>query len=77
MQSRISKEYEQLLLEELKSLDSQAINVDGNAMKPSQCYHWEAEPAHLLYNTNCPPDLKQKLQAIIAKYVDTNESRSS
>ncbi|MHA4844389.1 hypothetical protein ACX0G7_09505 [Flavitalea antarctica] len=77
METRINKEYEQMLLEELKSLDSQAINIDGNTMKPSQCYHWESDPAHLLYNTNCPPDLKQKLQAIIAKYVDTHETRTS
>jgi len=77
METKISKEYEQLLLDELKMLDSQEITINGNSIKPSQCYHWESDPAHLLYNTNCPPDLKQKLQAIIAKYTDTNESRSS
>ena len=76
METRISKEYEQLLLEELKTLDSQEITLNGTPIKPSQCYHWESDPAHLLYNTNCPPDLKQKLKDIIAKYTDTNEGRS-
>jgi hypothetical protein len=77
MEARISKEHEQLLIEELKSLDSQPVTLDGATIKPSQCYHWESDPAHLLYNTNCPQDLKQKLQAIIAKYVQNNESSSS
>jgi hypothetical protein len=77
MDSRVSKEYQTLLLEELRQLDAEAIDVDGKQMKPSQCYHWEADPAHLLYNTNCPQDLRQKLQAIISKYVDINESSPS
>lgn len=77
MENKISKEYEQMLLDELKMLDSQSITLDGTTIKPSQCYHWESDPAHLLFNTNCPADLRKKLQEIISKYVDTNESRSS
>jgi len=77
MERKITKEYESQLLEELKLLDSQAVEIDGNSLKPSQCYHWESDPAHLLYNTNCPQDLKQKLQAIIAKYVTPNEGSAS
>ena len=77
METKISKEVEQLLLEELKMLDSQEITLNGTSIKPSQCYHWESDPAHLLYNTNCPPDLKQKLKDIIAKYTDSNEDHSS
>ena len=77
METRISKEHEQLLIEELRSLDNETITLDGTSIKPSQCYHWEAEPAHLLYNTNCPADLKQKLQAIISKYIPTDENRES
>ena len=77
MDTKIIKEYEQLLQEELKMLDSQEITLNGSLVKPSQCYHWESDPAHLLYNTNCPPDLKQKLKDIIAKYTDSNEGHSS
>ena len=77
MDTRITKEYQDRLMEELRQLDAEAVDVDGKKMKPSQCYHWEADPAHLLYNTNCPQDLKQRLQQIISKYVDINESSPS
>jgi len=77
MEAKLSKDHENLLLEELKALDSQAIEIDGKSIKPSQCYHWEADPAHLLYNTNCPPDLKKKLELIIAKYIPVDEDSTS
>jgi hypothetical protein len=75
MELTIDKEREKKLLEELKALDTNSIEVDGKVYKPSQCYHWEANPTHLLYNTNCPPDLKQRLESIISKYVSGNETR--
>jgi len=77
MEAKLSKDHENRLLEELKALDSQAIEIDGKTIKASQCYHWETDPAHLLYNTNCPPDLKKKLELIIAKYIPVDEDSTS
>ena len=52
---------------ELGELDRHFIEIGGKKLKPSQCYRFEADPAHILLNTNCPEDLKQKIQAILSK----------
>ena len=39
---------------ELMQLDRQMINADGIQLKPSQCYRFEIDPLHVLFNTNCP-----------------------
>ena len=62
------------LLDELKALDSELVPVDGSLLKPSQCYHFETDPVHLLFNTNCPDDLRQKINAIVQKHIPENES---
>jgi len=61
---------------ELDELDKNSIVVDGKQLRPSQCYRLDTDPAHILFNTNCPETLKQKLQAILLKYIPQNESRS-
>ena len=53
---------------ELDELDRHLVEIGGKKLKPSQCYRFEADPAHILFNTNCPEDLKQKIQAILSKY---------
>ena len=53
---------------ELGELDRHLVEIGGKKLKPSQCYRFEADPAHILFNTNCPEDLKQKIQAILSKY---------
>ncbi len=58
---------------ELSQLDRQMIEADGVRLKPSQCYHFEADPLHVLFNTNCPDELKQKVQAIIFKHTDGHQ----
>ena len=52
---------------ELTELDRQMVNADGITLKPSQCYHFELDPLHVLFNTNCPDALRQKVQNIIAR----------
>ena len=56
---------------ELSELDRQLIDADGIQLKPSQCYHFGIDPLHVLFNTNCPDDLKQKVQKIISRHVAT------
>jgi len=54
---------------ELSELDRDPVEVDGMQLKPSQCYHFDVSPLHVLFNTNCPDSLKQKVQAILSKYI--------
>ena len=61
----------------LDKLDHELVEIDGTKVKPSQCYHVDANPPHVLFNTNCPDSLKQKVQEILSHYtgyIDTNEA---
>jgi hypothetical protein len=60
---------------ELASLDTDKIKIDGKWLKPSQCYHLGVNPGHILFNTNCPDTLKEKIQSILSKYIDPHEGR--
>ena len=62
------------LEQELAALDNDLVQVDGTLLKPSQCFHFEADPLHLLFNTNCPDSLKQKVEAIVGKHIPSYES---
>jgi hypothetical protein len=53
----------------LSELDSETVNADGISLKPSQCYHFSLDPLHVLFNTNCPDELKQKVQDIISRHM--------
>ncbi len=59
--------------DELKQLDDESVIIDGIVLKPSQCYHFDSNPAHILFNTNCPDSLKERVQAILAKYSSADE----
>ncbi len=72
----MEKELE-ILVSELNDLDNEMVTVDGSQLKPSQCYHFETDPVHLLFNTNCPEALKQKVTAIISKHLPQYESGPS
>jgi hypothetical protein len=61
---------------ELNELDRELVRIDGHNMKPSQCYRFSADPMHVLFNTNCPDSLKERVNAIIAKYSPQDESRA-
>ncbi|MGZ8511700.1 MAG: hypothetical protein ACXWV6_11345 [Chitinophagaceae bacterium] len=60
---------------ELGELDRQFVEIEGKRLKPSQCYRFDLDPAHILFNTNCPDDLKKKVQSILSKYLSSDESR--
>ena len=59
---------------ELGELDRHLVEIDGKQLKPSQCYRFEADPAHILFNTNCPEGLRQKIQSILSKYIPADEN---
>lgn len=58
---------------ELMQLDKENVLVDGKELKPSNCYYFGSNPLHVLYNTNCPESLKEKIETILEKYGDINE----
>lgn len=59
---------------ELSALDAEIVDIDGEKMKPSQCYHFESVPLHVLFNTNCPDSLREKIKTIISKYIPSYET---
>jgi hypothetical protein len=74
MSSSIKQEMVDRVKAELGELDREFVHIDGKPLKPSQCYQFHANPTHVLFNTNCPDTLKERVNAIIAKYILTNES---
>jgi hypothetical protein len=61
---------------ELEGLDKNLVRIDGRELKPSQCYRIELDPVHVLFNTNCPDDLRVKVESILSKYIPGVEDRS-
>ncbi|RYG53294.1 MAG: hypothetical protein EOO01_04710 [Chitinophagaceae bacterium] len=68
-------------LEQLRSalndIDRELVDIDGKKLKPSQCYRLETDPAHVLFNTNCPDSLKERIQALMTKYLPHDENSTS
>lgn len=59
---------------ELSQLDTEMVEIEGKSMKPSQCYRLGLNPTHILFNTNCPDAVKQQVQAIMDKYLDSTDN---
>ncbi|MCW3116711.1 MAG: hypothetical protein JWM28_793 [Chitinophagaceae bacterium] len=62
------------LRDELENLDKEYVEMDGVRLKPSQCYRIANSSLHVIYNTNCPDSLKEKIQSILSKYTGQDES---
>jgi hypothetical protein len=60
---------------ELEGLDKNMVRIDGRELKPSQCYRIELDPVHVLFNTNCPDDLRVQVESILSKYIHGVEDR--
>lgn len=54
---------------DLGELDRELVPVDGKMLKASQCFHVGLDPLHILFNTNCPDTLKEKVQSILSKHI--------
>ncbi len=66
MQSKsFSEDALQKIKSELEKLDQESVSVDGKQLKPSQCYRFQLDPMHMLFNTNCPDTLREKVQMIL------------
>ena len=66
---KINKSGIERIKSELSQLDLEMVEADGVQLKPSQCYHFGIDPLHVLFNTNCPDELKQKVQDIISRHM--------
>ena len=60
---------------ELGELEREFVNIEGKQLKPSQCYRFNGDPVHVLFNTNCPESLKSRIQSIISKYSGMNQAK--
>lgn len=61
---------------ELGELDRSFVEIDGKMLKPSQCYRFNINPSHVLFNTNCPDELRKKVETILSKYIKPGEGHS-
>ncbi len=64
----IDKTHHEYLLAELEALDHELVEIDGKKLKPSQCYHLELDPMHILFNENCPESLKEKINSLLKRF---------
>jgi hypothetical protein len=56
--------------QELEELEKEKVTVAGKLVKPSQCYHLGIDPPHILFNTNCPDTLKERITSILSRYAE-------
>jgi len=67
--ARIDEGLIEKLKAELTALDHYTVDVDGAKLRPSQCYHFDIDPVHVLFNTNCPDALRERVNSILSKYI--------
>lgn len=72
----IHENNEVLLQQELQQLDEELVLLNNQLVKPSTCYRFTGNPPHVLYNTNCPETLMEKIEGILTKYKATHEGRA-
>jgi hypothetical protein len=56
------------LREDLDTLNREWRDIEDSQLSASQCYHFETDPPHFLFNLNCPEALKQRLKEILQRY---------
>jgi hypothetical protein len=58
----------QLLMHELEVIEEAVVVLGDVELKPSQCFHIESDPPHVLFNENCPESLKERINEILRRY---------
>ncbi len=77
LQPPLSNDVQTKIKTALAKLDQENINLDGISLIPSQCYHVELDPLHVLFNTNCPDKLKEKVQGILSEHYPGSTDNTS
>ncbi len=57
------------LTAELQALDDEMVELEGRQLKPSSCFRVDLDPVHVLFNTNCPDSLKEKVEALLTRHL--------
>jgi hypothetical protein len=73
MVNKLPVNIEEKIKAELDELNKTYMEIDGRRINPAACYHFSIDPPHFLYDTDCPDILKEKIKAIISKYIIENE----
>ena len=58
---------------ELEIINQEWVDVRGSKLKAGNCYRFEVDPPHVLFNENCPEDLQTRVRNILSKYTGNNE----
>ena len=56
------------LRDDLDLLNKEWRDIKGSPLSANQCYHFETDPPHFLFNMNCPDNLRQELNDLLLKY---------
>jgi hypothetical protein len=56
------------LRDDLDLLNKEWRDIEGNPLSANQCYHFETDPPHFLFNLNCPDNLRQELNDLLLKH---------
>jgi hypothetical protein len=62
------------LRDDLDQLNKEWRDIEGSQLSASQCYHFESDPPHFLFNLNCPDALRKKLEGLIFKHFPDENS---
>jgi hypothetical protein len=73
MNNKVPPELEEKIKAELEQLNRSYVEVNGKPVNPGNCYYFDTNPPHVLYNTNCPDSLKERINQIISKYILEDE----
>ena len=56
------------LRDDLDRLNKEWKDIKGSPLSANQCYYFETDPPHFLFNINCPDNLRQELNDLLLKY---------
>jgi hypothetical protein len=56
------------LRDDLNLLNKEWRDIEGSPLSANQCYHFETDPPHFLFNMNCPDNLRHELNDLLLKY---------
>jgi hypothetical protein len=56
------------LRDDLDLLNKEWRDIEGSPLSANQCYHFETDPPHFLFNMNCPDNLRHELYDLLLKY---------
>jgi hypothetical protein len=56
------------LRDDLDLLNKEWKDIEGSPLSANQCYHFETDPPHFLFNMNCPDNLRHELNDLLLKY---------